>query len=330
MTSIGKVQRQGKMKYESKNAQKLHLSRKFTYEKVNAYHKKFIDKKTGKFFSYLTKKRNCPVCENSKSTPIFDKSGGTYVKCNKCTMIFLNPVFKDDALEKYYQNLDVGHAVVLKNEAKFFDEIYTRGLNIISHSVKRGKILDIGCSSGFFLDIAKRDGWQTYGIELGKVEAEMCRKKGHMLYTKKLEDLNLDIKFDAITLWDVFEHLPNGKDQLKIFKKHLTPNGIIFLQIPNSDALAAKILREKCRMFDGIEHVNLYNPKTIKLAAQKTGLVINHLETVISEIAVLNCYLSYKDPYFGTSNYTDKILNILGEDFLHNNLLGYKMQILMS
>jgi len=318
------------MRHESNNARKLHIGRKFTYDKVDAYLRKFIDKKTGKFFKRLTKKRNCPVCKSTKSTQIFDKSGGTYVKCNNCTMIFLDPIFKDDELEKYYKHLDRGQAVIVQNEAEFFDEIYTKGLNIISQSAKQGKILDIGCSSGFFLDIAKRSGWQTYGIELGKVEAELCRKKGHTLYTKKLEVLNLETKFDVITLWDVFEHLPNGKEQLKIFKNHLTDDGIIFMQIPNSDALAAKLMREKCRMFDGIEHVNLYNPKTIKLAAQKTGLVINHLETVISEIAVLNCYLSYKDPYFGTSNYTDKILNILGEDFLHNNLLGYKMQILMS
>lgn len=319
-----------KMKNESKNAQQLHKGRKFMYDKIYDYHRKFIDKKTGKFFTKLTEKRNCPVCESSNLIPIFNKSGGTYVKCSSCTMIFTNPVFKDKALENYYIKLNTGQATVVQNESDFYREIYTKGLNTISKSVSKGKILDIGCSSGFFLDIAKSRGWETYGIELGEVEAEMCRKKGHILYTKKLEDLNLDVKFDAITLWDVFEHLPNGKDQLKLFKSKLSKKGVIFLQIPNSDALAARIMREKCNMYDGVEHVNLYNPKTIKLISQKVGLKMNNLETVISEIAVLNAFLSYEHPYFGHSDYGDKLLDILDADFIHKFLLGYKMQVVIA
>jgi len=318
------------MKSESKNAKTLHKGRKFWYEMVSDHHKKFIDKKSGEFFKRLTTLRNCPVCDSSRSVPIFKKSGGVYVKCINCTMVFLNAVFRDSALEKYYRTLSAGQAAVVQNESDFYTAIYTKGLNSISQRVDGGKILDIGCSSGFFLDLAKSKGWETYGIELGEIEADMCRGKGHTLYTKKLEDLNMDLKFDAITLWDVVEHLPNGKDQFKLFKDRLSPGGVIFMQIPNSDALAAKIMREKCKMFDGIEHVNLYNPKTIKLLAKKVGLRIEDLETVISEIAVVNNYLSYEDPYFGNSSYRDSALDILSAEFIHENLLGYKMQIVLK
>lgn len=318
-----------RLKKESTNAHKLHKGRAFVYKRVEDYHKKYIDKKTGKFFSELTKIRNCPVCDSSKYIFIFNKSGGTYVKCRNCTMVFVNPVFKEDALEKYYIGLNTGQAEVVQNESEFYNEIYTKGLNTIFKLVNKGKILDVGCSSGFFLNIAKKRGFDTYGIELGEIEAEMCRKEGHTLYTKKLEDLNLDIKFDVITLWDVFEHLPDGKEQLEIFKSKLSPKGVIFMQIPSSDALAAKVLQQRCNMYDGVEHANLYNPQTIRLIAQKTGLTIKHLETVISEIAVLNNFLSYEDPYMGVSSYSEKLLDILDADFIHKNYIGYKMQVVM-
>lgn len=319
-----------KMKFESKDAKKLHKGRKFSYDINKVYHKKYINKKTGKFFSKLTQKRNCPVCDSSKYISIFNKSGGTYAKCSECTMIFVNPVFKDKALDEYYKNLNTGQAIIVENESNFYREIYSKGLEAITKSIKKGKLLDIGCSSGFFLDIAKKNGWETYGIEPGEIEAKMCEKKGHILYTKKLEDLDLDIKFDVITLWDVFEHLPDGKKQLKLFKSKLSPNGVIFMQIPNSNGFAPRILREKCNMYDGVEHVNIYNPKTMKLIAKKMGLKIMHLETVISEIAVSNNYLSYEDAYFGSSDYGVDLLDILNAEFIHKNLLGYKMQLVLK
>lgn len=318
------------MKSESKNAKNLHLGRKFSYDCNKTYHNKFLDKKTLKFFVNLTKMRSCPVCDSTKYVHVLDKSGGSYVKCMKCTMIYLNPVFKKNVLDEYYRNLDTGQAIIVNNESDFYKEIYVKGLNKISKIINKGKILDIGCSSGVFLDIAKNRGWETYGIEPMKLEAEMCKNKGHILYTEKLDDLKIDIKFDVITLWDVFEHLPDGIEQLKLFKSKLSPKGIIFMQIPNSDALAPRVMRERCNMFDGIEHVNIYNPKTIKLVAQKVGLNIKELGTVISEIAVLNNYLNYEDPYFGDSGSGDRLIDILNADFLHKNLLGYKMQIIMG
>lgn len=308
------------MKTESKNAKKLHQGRKFAYKKLQSYHKKLINSKTGKFSKKFTKKRSCPVCHKSNYYKIFDKSGGTYVKCNNCSMVFTNPVFKESALKIYYKNLNTGQATITKREKDFYREIYTKGLQAIEKVKKTGRILDIGCSSGFFLDIAKEKGWQTYGIEPCKKEMQMC--KDHNI----LNSLDTKIKFDVITMWDVFEHIPNSNKQLKLLGHILAKGGIIFMQIPNSDSLAARIIQDKCNMFDGIEHANLYNPKTIKKIAENNGFQIIHLTTVISEIAVLNNYLSYEDPYFGTPNFNLPI----NENLIHKNLLGYKMQIIIK
>ena len=83
-------------------------------------------------------------------------------------------------------------------------------------------------------------------------------------------------------------------------------------------------------MFDGLEHTNLYNPKTITLLAEKTGYKVKKIESVISEIAVVNNYLDYLDPYFGTSQYEHKLLNLLDENFIHENRIGYKMQVTLE
>ena len=315
---------------ETKNAKKTHSKRKFSYQKVKEYHENFINPATGKFYHHLVKTRNCPVCNSVDYFTLFNKSGGTYVKCNECTMVFINPVFSEAALKEYYKNLDTGQGEIVNNESAFYREIYTIGLNAINAHKAQGNILDIGCSTGFFLDIAKQNGWKTSGIELGKAEGEICKTKGHRLYDQPLEEITFSEKFDVITLWDVFEHILDGKKILQLLVDNLTSDGVIFMQIPSSGSLAAKMLKEKCNMFDGLEHVNLYNSKTIQFLAEKCNLKTLYLETAISEISVMNNFLSDTDPYFGTSEYGEDLLNIVSAKTIHKNLLGYKIQILLQ
>lgn len=319
------------MKNESKNARLLHEQRQNTYLLVEEYHKKFIDASTGRMFNHLKEERNCPVCNSINSSIIFDKSASTYVKCNECTMVYLNPILNPRAIIEYYNNLNTGQGDTVSTESRFYTEIYTMGLDSIEEYKKQaGNILDIGCSTGFFLDIAKGKGWRTTGIELGIDEAAKAEAKGHKLFKKTIDNLDPQEKFDAITMWDVLEHIPNGIDQLSMIKDHLNEKGILFLQIPNSDALAAKIMRGACRMFDGLEHTNLYNPKTIAILAMKTGYTLKSIRSVISEIAVINNYLDYLDPYSGQSQYENKVLNLLDEKFIHKNNFGYKLQVTLE
>jgi hypothetical protein len=159
---------------------------------------------------------------------------------------------------------------------------------------------------------------------------KIATSHGHTIFSERLEDMKLDKKFNAITLWDVFEHIVEGKPYLKLLGKLLDKDGVVFMQIPNSDSLAARIMREKCNMFHTLAHVSLYNPKTIQLMAKKSGFEIVHMETVISEIAVIENFLQYEDPYFGATQFTGKLLNFISADEIHKHKLGYKMQIVMK
>jgi len=320
------------MQTESRDAKKLHAERAHSYASVEEQHRKYIDPKSERIWSHFVENRRCPVCDSEKSLHVLDKRGGTYVKCSECTMVYTNPVATDEALKKYYGELDTKQGEIVQNESPFYKEIYSMGLAAIGRFKKSGALLDIGCSTGFFLDIARAQKWDTYGVEPGAIEAEECRKKGHTLFVDTLENIQFDRTFSAITLWDVFEHIPHGKRCLDLLGNIIEPGGIVFMQIPNSDALAARMMRERCNMFDGLEHTNLYNPQTIKLITEARGFKIVEMKSVISEIAVMNNYLSYEDPYFGESRYDTVagLLGLLDDAFIHTNLLGYKLQVVLQ
>ena len=317
-----------KINIENKaSARKLHLGRKFMYSEIEKMHKKYLSG-DGNYFKKLLEKRKCPLCFNASKNYLFQKRGGHYVRCKKCYLVHLDPVFKDKDLKNYYKNLHSAQSKVTKNESKFYRKIYTNGLKLVSLFKKKGTILDIGCSSGFFLDIAKKNKWQTFGIELNKKESKIAKIK-HNVFENNLEELKRR-KFDVITMWDVIEHIKDGNKCMQEMRKKLKKNGLIFFQTPNVNSLAARIIQEKCNLFDGIEHVNLYDFNTMKLLAKKNNFKILRMESVISELQVISNYLDYQDPYFGSLKYKKNILGLFNSKSLHQNLLGYKMQVVLK
>lgn len=291
---------------------------------------KYIDPQTGSFFSALLEVRPCPVCHENHEQFLFIKDGGTHVKCTVCDMIYLNPVFKDENLENHYRNNHDCQSEIVSNDSEFYTHLYTKGLHSIQANISKGNILDIGCSAGNFLDIALASGWKTYGVELNEKEAAYAAAKGHTIYNTLLENVTFGEKMDAVSLWDVFEHLKDGRAYLNQIKELLSDNGVIFLQIPSADSLAAKMLQEKCQMFDGIEHVNLYSYKAIEKLSHECGLNIYSIETVISEIAVMNNYLNYDNPYLGGSTQLTVLASLIDDTTLQAAKMGYKMQLVLG
>ena len=311
------------------NPNVLHKKRQFLYDTTLNYRNTFLNKQKNKYKSRYIEKRNCPVCSSAKKYKIFNKEGSKFVICKSCQMVYLDPVFKDKYLFNYYSNSPDVQANAHEKEKKFYNSIYGTGLDIINKKKKFGKLLDLGCSGGFFLDLAKKRKWKTYGIEINKKEFSIAVKKKHKVWNKELSKLNKNEKFDVITMWDVFEHIKNPHKLLYEIKNKLNKRGLVFIQIPNSNSLAAKILREKCNVFDPIEHVNLYNTDSLKRLFSISKFKILFVKSVIDEIPVIKNYLNYDDPYLGDYQKSKKI-KFLSKKTIHKNLQGYKLQLLIT
>lgn len=292
-----------------------------------ANHARYLDRASGRFDEKFLERRSCPVCRADRERVLFDKSGGTYVACTDCEMVYLNPVFTDKFLEEYYrQNHDL-QAEIVESDSEFYTRLYRQGMdNIVEAAGKEGAILDVGCSAGSFLDVARSYGWSTFGIELNQREAAYARRKGHQVYEELVANVVPPQPMEAIALWDVFEHIKDGLQFLLDIKRILSGKGTVFLQSPTPDAFAAKVLQEKCNMFDGLEHVNLYGYRNLVEIAGKAGYELVKYETVISEIGVINNYLHYENPYLGGVRENKKVLGLLGEEWIFEHRLGYKFQ----
>jgi 2-polyprenyl-3-methyl-5-hydroxy-6-metoxy-1,4-benzoquinol methylase len=109
------------------------------------------------------------------------------------------------------------------------------------------KLLDVGCGTGGFLRFASADGFSAYGFDASRAQAEHARTYfSEVRHANSLEDYleilsQPDLKFDCITLWDVFEHIRNPVLFLQQLAKALEPGGHLFISVPNGRAIPWKI-----------------------------------------------------------------------------------------
>jgi SAM-dependent methyltransferase len=313
---------------EAPSTRELHLKRKAMWDASMGNHVNYLDPDTGLFSAVYLEERSCPACNANNHRFLFHKSGGSYVACQGCKMVYLNPVFKDDALENYYRGNHQLQGATVASDLEFYTRLYKKGLSSIEKQLgTTGRILDVGCSTGSFLDIAKAAGWECAGLELNHAEAKISRSKGHAIQENMLSKAEFAEKLDAISLWDVFEHIKDGFAFLQEAKKFLKPSGLVFVQSPSRDALAARILQAQCNMFDGLEHVNLFGMESLTQLCQRAGYEIVSYETVISEIGVINNHLEYDDPYLGSSRNAQTVLGTLDEKWILDQKIGYKFQV---
>lgn len=98
----------------------------------------------------------------------------------------------------------------------------------------KGNLLDIGCAFGFFLDKAKKWGFQTYGIDISSYVIKKSQKN-HQVKILDVSKKKLPFKknfFEVVILDHVLEHLSNPTFTLKEIKRVLRPGGIVFIEVP--------------------------------------------------------------------------------------------------
>ena len=146
----------------------------------------------------------------------------------------------------------------------FFYLTYRSRLDIIPFSGE-GKILDIGCGNGRYLSTLKKQGWQTYGIELNPKSSKYAREELHLdVKTGDLLNYKYQEKFfDAITMWHSLEHLYEPIPTLKEVKRILKDDGLLVIAVPNVDSFAAKVFKEYWYQLEIPIHLIAFTPDTI-------------------------------------------------------------------
>ena len=234
----------------------------------------------------------CPVCESPATEIYLDQreedldsavigssrasvSPGRILRCRQCRFGFRQLRSSPEQLQALYRHMDPG---VYESELEGRDRTARTHLRIVKGYLQRGRILDVGCASGLFLTHAREAGFDVTGIEPNeKLCQEARRKLGHEsdVQCATLETACLDRVFDAITLWDVLEHVPDPRRFLVRCASLLRPNGFVFLNVPDLNSLEARLLGSRWPLLLP-EHLNYFSRESLEVCARQAELATLH------------------------------------------------------
>ena len=212
------------------------------------------------------------VCTNSN----FSRHG-QIVKCGKCGLVYTNPRLKSEYVYRQYQ---AAIDPVYLAEKKGRHLTFTHSLNEIEELAPKGKILDVGCYAGFFLEVAKERGWQIYGLEPSVWASQYARDTlGLDIKTAAFEQAGFSEKeFDVVTLWDTLEHLMSPVGTLKQVHRVLKDEGLICASTINIDSLFARVLGGKWPQLMQM-HMYYYSPDTLSKLFTRCGFKITSIRS---------------------------------------------------
>ena len=233
---------------------------------------------------------NCPVCSENILGVYLDAkeshfvssafgpsrnaiSSGLILRCDNCRFAFAQLRPSEEVLGRVYQEMD-GTLYEAESEGRSISAL--KQLKLVERYARPpGRLLDVGCASGQFLQHALNSNWEVEGIEPCVPLAHRAQDilgPNAQIHLGALQSVAIcQGSFDIVTLWDVLEHVADPVGFLLLAKSLLKPEGIIFANVPNLDSIQAKLLKSRWPLLLP-EHLNYFNRTSLELCGAKAGL----------------------------------------------------------
>jgi 2-polyprenyl-3-methyl-5-hydroxy-6-metoxy-1,4-benzoquinol methylase len=241
----------------------------------------------GKIPAELLITRNCPTCGSNNSCLEMEKDHLTLVRCRQCDLVYVNPSFDEEHYQRVYASETYQEIVQELGEAshdyraeRFGKERIGIMSRYLADGIETPRYLDIGCSTGFVLEAAQDAGWAATGVELNPSAAAFGQQRGLDIRNIGIEDADLEEgSFDAVSLFDVLEHLHAPQAMLTKATSYLHPGGILFIYVPNYDSASRILMGQEAHFIWPTHHLTYYTPASISDLITKNGLDLAMLTT---------------------------------------------------
>lgn len=228
---------------------------------------------------------DCPVCqwqtfEEYLTVKDYTVSQEQFkiVTCKKCGFIFTNPRPDGEVIGKYYKDESyISHTNTSKGLiSKIYQEVrkFTlKGkLNLINTlSPQKGKLLDVGCGTGMFLNVARENGWRVNGIEPDAGARAIAEEINQIKVKEQILSSFQTETFDIISLWHVLEHIHQLNETIEWLKDRLSKHGSIIIAVPNHESKDAEIYQQQWAAYDVPRHLYHFTQKSIEELFNKHG-----------------------------------------------------------
>lgn len=185
-------------------------------------------------------------------------------------MLFVQEILTDEDLKTHYASIVPDPAYADPDNEENLAFYYRLLKREIERRAPKGRILDIGCAKGQFLDVMQ--GWETFGTEIGP-DLAVAREK----YGRRISELPIDRCgweadfFDVIVMQDCFDHMLRPLEVLRACRRLLKPGGLLVVKVHDISSLFARISGSKYYALSPPSHLSYFSPRSLRLSLTKSG-----------------------------------------------------------
>ena len=271
---------------------------------------------------------HCTICRGTDRQPVHVIDGHRIVRCGRCRHLYVSPrPAMEDVVAIYGADYFENPAFQTTNHDGYFgymDYLNDReNIQIRLHQVLTriglmhppGRLLDVGCGPGLFLEVGDKLGWDSWGIDLNASAIDWARENvSANVRVGTVADLGAEPEsFACITMFDVIEHLADPREELQEVWRLLEPGGILVVVTPDAGAPMSRLLgKHWLEMKRAPEHLQFFSVPGLAKLLDLCGFSSEYWHT-IGKVTTMHNILAdlrfYSDRLFGG---IDKVLGRLG------------------
>lgn len=217
----------------------------------------------------------CLICNSVNIRPLKGFERHDLAVCSECSFVFMFRIPSVEELIEHYKTYSYtgspGQSTLIS---------FQRLLDTFEPFRENNNLLDFGCGRGWFLDEAKKRGWNVFGTEFSKEAVALCESKGIEMKNGDLLNGGFNgISFDVIFCSEVIEHVNDPVPQLQSMFRVLRPGGCIYLTTPNFNCYLRYQFGPDFNIIEYPEHLCYFTKNTMHKAMRKAGFVRHSLRT---------------------------------------------------
>jgi 2-polyprenyl-3-methyl-5-hydroxy-6-metoxy-1,4-benzoquinol methylase len=194
-------------------------------------------------------------------------------KCLNCGLIAVEPIPKDEILNKYYKEYaaTVGRYPENKSKNGWSGRSILKSIQYVAEKVGKGRVLDVGCGDGGLLDQLP-SSFKKFGVDLSKEACEQAQRRGITVFCSSFLETSFPCNFDIIIALDILEHFAEPGSVIEYMAKLLTPGGYLVIQTGNATSFAARFLKEDWAYTAVFGHLCALTPLTVRMITSQLGI----------------------------------------------------------
>ena len=204
------------------------------------------------------------------------------VQCSGCGLIYVNPRPSSEDLARQYQEgyfqcdaPTFGGYEDYEADADDIRRTFRRRIGLIAPWIRTPtpRLLDVGCATGLFMEVAREADWRVEGMDISHYALSRAREKGLSVRAGALPNPELESgEYDVVTLWDVIEHVTDPAAVIADCHRLLRPGGVLAMSTPDAGSRPAKILAGRWLGFRSIdEHLYFFSRDSMRAMLERGG-----------------------------------------------------------